>query len=181
MNDYAFDISLPCKFLNEEWQYKQIILTHISVRPEISLHPELIDFFKLLNLRITSTEFFHRTPWPGWGTIHIDNHDNFDRARINYLIEDDSSSFLGFFKSRKDGYVAKGATGGSPIRYKNEDVDLIYKHKIKQPSVIQTGIPHGVYNPTGVRYSLGVYMSDINEGYQLTFKQAIDRFKEFIV
>jgi hypothetical protein len=57
----------------------------------------------------------------------------------------------------------------------------VYKHKVKQPSVLQTGIPHGVFNPTGFRYSLAVYVSDLNEGYQLTFEQARDRLKEFIV
>ena len=87
-NIYAFDLNLPCKFLNENWDYRSIKNLHTKVNIETAMHVEAINFFKLINLRITSTEVFCRKPYNEWANVHIDNHDNFDRARINYLIED---------------------------------------------------------------------------------------------
>jgi hypothetical protein len=181
-NIYAFDLNLPCKFLNENWDYKLFRLPHIIVNTESSIHLEAINFFKSLNLRITSTELFCKMPFNGVD-IHIDNQNAVDRARINYLIRDDSNSYLGFYKPKKNnvGTLSSSPTGSIPIRFKSEDVELVYKHIVKTPSVIQSGLPHGVFNPTGYRYVLAVYMSDLYEEYQLTFEQARDRFKDFIV
>lgn len=182
MNDYAFDLNLPCTVLNQEFDYKKILTPHSRQSIADSLSPDFVTFMDSIGLRIISVEMFRRRPDPVFNTIHIDDHNQHDRARINYVIED-VDSVMGFFKPKNDdsGFLTNGAVGGQPRRYHLHEVDLVYQHVIKKPSVIQTGIPHGVLNPHGVRYSLAIHVCNKNSNSVITFEDAQRIFQKYIV
>ena len=157
-------------------------MPHLKLPIDVALSAELVEFFNLLGLKVTSVEMFFKRAKPEFDIIHIDDFDQTDRARINYVIED-SNSVMGFFrpKALDSGYLASGAAGGKPKRFNPHEVDLVYQHKIKKPSVIQTAIPHAVLNPHGIRYSLAVYLFDKNSNSNLTFNEARRVFQKYIV
>jgi hypothetical protein len=182
MNQYAFDLDLPCIFLNEKFNYKKIRTPHLKTNIEKSLSSDCLIFFDTLGLKVTSTELFYKTPSDSIEYIHIDDFDCVDRARLNYLIED-NNSMLYFYKPKRSdaGHRGTNATGGKPIRYNLDEVELVYQHRIGRPSVIQSELPHAVFNPNGIRYNLAVYLSDKTSGKKISFLDAFERFSNFIV
>jgi hypothetical protein len=182
MNPYAFDLNFPCEFLNKNFNYRKILLKHSKIPIEECLSTEILDFFQSLNVEITSTELFFKMPNLLYDTIHTDDAGVSDRARMNYIIED-TNSLMGFFKPKcsDSGYLATGVAGGKPIRYFLSDVDLIYKHTIKKPSIIQTAIPHGILNPYGIRYSLAIYFLNKRNNSRVQFNESREIFQNYIV
>lgn len=182
MNQYAFDLNLPCSFLHEKFLYKKIRTPHLKTNIGKTLSGDILIFFDKLGMKVTSTELFYKTPSNNIDFIHIDDFDCIDRARLNYIIED-NNSMLYFYKPKNSNAGRRGtnATGGQPIRYNLDEVELVYQHRIAHPSVIQSEIPHAVFNPTGIRYNLAVYLSDKSSGKRIGFLDAFERFFDFVV
>jgi hypothetical protein len=182
MNPFAFDLNFPYEFLNKNFNYRKIIHPHSKIAIEECLSTEILDFFQSLDVEVTSTELFFKRPKSIYDVIHIDESDGLDRARLNYVIED-NNSLMGFFKPKFSelGYITKGAIGGTHIRYALSDMDLIYEHTIKKPSIIQTAIPHAILNPYGIRYSLAIYFLNKRNNSRIKFNEAREIFQNYIV
>jgi hypothetical protein len=182
MSPYVFDLNFPCEILNKNFVYKHIKRQQADIPIETCLSAEILNFFQSLNLKVTSTELFFKFKNPKYGVIHYDDKGVTDRARLNCVIEDINSS-MGFFKP-KNGIIGKplmAALHSTPIYYDINDVELVYQHRIKKSSIIQTAIPHAILNPYGIRYSLAVYFLNKNNKSKLTFNEAMEIFKEYII
>ena len=97
MNNCAFDLCLPCDFINSDFNHRLIKQRHSKVEIVKCLSQEVIIFFQSLNLKATSAELFIKQPASEYDLIHIDDFDCPDRARFNYVIED-QNSVMGFFR-----------------------------------------------------------------------------------
>jgi hypothetical protein len=182
MNNYAFDFYVPFNIINQNFDYKNITTPHSKQLIPTSLSLEFINFVDSLGFKIVSVELFIRRPNTNFDTIHIDDHDVHDRARINCVLES-VNSVMGFFKPKNEncGYLTTGAVGGQPKRYNLDEVDLVHQHVITSASVIQTGVPHGVLNPYSKRYSIAMHFVDKRTNSIVTFNDARQAFEKYII
>jgi len=180
-NIFSFDLQIPCNCIREDFDYKEKInREHCRLTVDEVVDKDFIQFLKSLDIKITIVEGFRKYPKQGNYFIHKDDFDCNDRAKLNYLLED-QDSYMVWYKSNSPGFIMDGATGAKPVRYFPWNVDLLHTAKVKKPSVIQSQIPHDIINPNSVRYNLAISIRDSNTDGIITYAEAYNRFKDYLM
>ena len=180
MTIFSQDLNLPVPFLHDDFNCKTIFTAHSVVETSKTMHKDALEFFHNLGISITSVELFYRRPSPKYGIVHIDNIGYDDRLNINYVIGGEGS-LMSWFKTLKEGYTTTGDTGATPVRYHFEDVELIHSAEIKQPSIIQSAIPHAILNKYKPRWCVCANIRDVNTKKVITMNEGIERLKEYLI
>lgn len=182
MYNLSRDLALPCAFLHQSYNPKKTFLAHSIVDKDSTISKEAIDFFNDHGISITSVELFYRRPSPQWGIVHIDNDGSFDRLNINFVIGGDDS-VMGWFKTKTldAGYTTVGDTGAVPRRYHSSEVELIHTASIKQPSLIQGGVPHAILNTKKQRWCVCANIRDSKTQHVVTWDLARDRLEKYFI
>jgi len=180
MNIFSQDLNLPVPFLHQNFDCKKIFIAHSIVNTETTLDKSTLDFFRDYGINITSVELFYRRPHPKYGIVHVDNVGYSDRLNLNYVVGGEDS-VMSWFKPLKEGYTTTGDTGATPMRYHFEDVELIHSAEIKQPSMIQSAVPHAILNQKKPRWCICANIRDIKTRDVITMQDGIDRLKEYLL
>ena len=113
--------------------------------------------------------------------IHIDGHDVSDRACVNFIVGG-VGSLMHWYKLRpKVGITEQVSTqAGTPYTlYRPEEVEHVFSHAVKWPTIVQTGVPHNITNHTaGPRWCISCDISKKeNPEAGLTMVEALEVFK----
>jgi hypothetical protein len=181
MENLSIDLNLPCKVLQDSFNPKHYFESHQTVPVNVCLHQTLLDFLKLYNIYVTSVELFYRRPNPNYGIVHVDNEGYTDRLNINWIVGGDDSVMSWFNPiNNNPGYVTVGDTGSTPRRWDFKDVELIHSAEIKQPSLIQSAVPHAILNTKKQRWCVCANIRDIKTQSVITMAMAQDRLRNYI-
>lgn len=180
MDIFSKDLTLPVDFLNKEFDCKHMFAAHSVIDTESSLSTDVLELLGDHGIQITSVELFYRRPNPKYGIVHIDNIGFPDRLNLNYVIGGDGS-VMSWFKPLKEGYTTTGDTGATPMRWNFDDVELIHSAEIKQPSIIQSAVPHAILNKNKARWCVCANMRDTRTRSVITMQDGMERLKEYLV
>jgi hypothetical protein len=182
---YCVDLTIPVGPLKD-----YSILDHTSNEPEIffadpkQVSEEFKQWLDQQGLVMTYPPLIFYTPNGQQCGIHIDGFAVSDRACINFILGG-SGSLMHWYKLRPDtGITEQVATqAGTPYTlYEPEQVDHVYSHAVKWPSIVQTGIPHNITNHT--KESRWCLSCDISRKETpeagLTMAEALEVFKKWI-
>ena len=181
MDIFNLDLTLPVDFLHPEFNPKKIFTAHSTVDISTTIHKQAIELLLDHNITITSVELFYRRPNPNYGIVHVDNEGYSDRLNINWVIGGDDS-VMGWFAPVNDnpGYVTVGDTGAPPRRWDFKDVELIHSAEIKQPSLIQSAVPHAILNTKKQRWCVCANIRDVTTQAVVNIAMAQDRLSNYI-
>lgn len=181
MDNLSKDLALPCNFLHNDFNHKQYTFAHTVVNMASTLHQDAIEFFYDHGIKITAVEIFYRRPSPQYGIVHIDNEGYTDRLNLNYVIGGEGSTMSWFRTlSPSAGYLTEGDTGARPRRYHMHEVEIIHSAEIKQPSIIQSAVPHAILNTSTRRWCVCANIRDTKTNEVVTWSMATDRLKNYI-
>lgn len=180
MDIFSKDLNLPVRFLNEDFDCKLMFTAHSVVDTKSTLSADVLDLLADHGIQITSVELFYRRPNPKYGIVHVDNVGFADRLNLNYVIGGEGS-IMSWFRPLKEGYTTVGDTGATPMRWNFTDVELIHSAEIKQPSIIQSAVPHAILNKNKARWCVCANMRDSKNRSVITMQDGIERLKEYLV
>jgi len=184
------ELNLNLKILRDDFKYLTYHRSqHMIYRPEPekSLHPELISFFKSLNVK--TKVFLFKTPPKIKSAIHSDGITTNNRdCAINWVWgaeehimcwwKEKSNNVKSTFNNARDTHASVG-----PVEYLNwniDQVDLIQSVKITKPSLVKIGMPHSVENFSNTdRWCLSIRM--ILPPSTVTWDKSLKLFKEYII
>lgn len=183
---YAVDLKIPVSPLAD---YSS--LNQTGNEPEIwfAKHEDVHnDFKKWLDeqgLVMTYPPLLFYTPAGQQCGIHIDGFAVADRACVNFILSG-AGSLMHWYKL-KEGYEISEQVqtqAGTPYTlYQPYQVDHVYSHAVKWPTIVQTGVPHNIHNHTlEPRWCISCDISKKeNPEAGLTMAQALEVFKTWIV
>lgn len=182
---YCVDLTIPVSPLKD-----YSVLNQIGDEPEIYFaDPEQVsnEFKQWLDangLVMTYPPLIFYTPKGQQCGIHIDGFDITDRVCVNYIYGG-TGSLMHWYKRKDDCGVTEQVEtqAGTPYTlYEPEQVEHVYSHAVKWPSIVQTGVPHNIHNHTKEgRWCLSCDISKKeNPEAGLTMAEAMDVFKKWI-
>ena len=183
---HAIDLNIPIGPLRD-----YSTLNHTSAEPEIffasfdDVSPDFTHWLDSQGLVMTYPPLIFYTPNGQQCGIHIDGFDITDRACVNFVLGG-AGSLMHWYKLRPDIEVTEQITtqAGTPYTlYSPTQVDHVYSHAVKWPTIVQTGVPHNITNHThSSRWCISCDISKKdNPEAGLTMAEALEVFKTWIV
>ena len=145
---------------------------------------DIFNFFNSLNLKILLVESFFKTTGAKGG-IHVDFTGG-DYVKLNWVFGDSNAKMIWYEPINTSPndilskFLHKTATNTSYILYHLNRVKEIERAVIKNPTLVQVGIPHNVLDVTEDRICVSIVIKDKNTNKRLTMSEAVDRFNSYI-
>jgi hypothetical protein len=142
---------------------------HVNVDPAV-ISPYWYNLMERNNLILRRVELFYGPPdTPYTLGIHIDNGYG-DRSKINWVFGGEGCT-MHWYKAIAHSQKEVGIT---PVHsqytlYEPSEVKLIHTNTIKNPSLIQAGIPHNIVNPGHERWCYSMVIEDPATNDNATF------------
>jgi len=182
---YSIDLTVPFGPLND-----YSILNHTGTEPEIffakseNVDQQFVEWLRQQELVMTYPPLIFYTPPGQQCGIHIDGYDISDRACVNFIFGG-AGSLMHWYKLRPDISTTEQVQtqAGTPYTlYTPQQVEHVFSHAVKWPSIVQTGIPHNITNHThGPRWCISCDISKKeNPEAGLTWDESIEVFKKWI-
>lgn len=145
------------------------------------INPELIKFLDTLNLQVTYVEsFFKNRGHTGKGDVHVDCEGG-NYVKLNWVFGAGESLMCWYEpKDNLQKSTCISPTKTSFLKYKEFEVNLIESAPIKNPTIVQVGIPHNVINVTENRLCISVVICTKGIKQRVSMQQALDIFKDYI-
>jgi hypothetical protein len=144
--------------------------------------PNLLHFLNELDLTVNFAEIFYTPPNKNL-FIHIDNNYISNNCKLNWVYGG-SGSVMEWWerKNPKAPLEFKLTDIGSKYIYFNRDECVkVWQHEVKQPSLVNVGIPHSVQNNTNAaRWCVSHSIYDLDRNKQLEWQDAIKIFDKFL-
>ena len=183
---YCVDLNIPVEPLKDYFELNQT-----GNEPAIWFaNPKYIsnDFKQWLDqhgLVMTYPPLIFYTPKGQQCGIHIDGYDVTDRACVNFILQG-AGSLMHWYKLKPSTTVTEQVEtqAGTPYTlYEPGQVEHVYSHAVKWPSIVQTGVPHNITNHTSEpRWCISCDISrKENPEAGLTMAEALEVFKKWIV
>jgi hypothetical protein len=145
------------------------------------INPELVKFFDTLNLHITYlASFFKKRGHTGKGSVHVDATGG-DYVKLNWVFGAGESLMCWY--EPKDNFnksISINVANTSYVQYEDFEVNLIDSAPIKNPTIVQVGIPHNVINATEDRLCISVVICIKGSENRVPMQVALDIFKDHI-
>lgn len=181
---YAKDLSLPFSPLAD-----YSLLNHTSNEPVIyfenpsNVSTQFATWLDEQGLVMTYPPLIFYTPAGQQCGIHIDGFDVTDRAVVNFIFGG-AGSLMHWYKRKEDAGVTDQVEtqAGTPYTlYDPYQVEHVYSHAVKWPSIVQTGVPHNITNHTaGPRWCISCDISKKETPEAgLTMAEALEVFKQW--
>lgn len=141
---------------------------------------KLQEFVYHRGLYITHAEAFYTPPFTGLG-IHIDGKKADDHCKLNFVWGGEGSIMQWWRPINPDSSLP----GQTPIdtdylRYHVTDCELVYEAQIGQPSLVNAGRPHSIYNQSHTgRWCMSYVLRWIKGKSLLQWAEAVDKFQHF--
>lgn len=149
--NYAIDLSIPIPhplinpaILNQTGDQAEIWFTELD---NVSI--DFKQWLDNLGLIMTYPPLIFYTPKGKQCGIHIDGHSPFsDRAVMNWCVQGVGSMMHWYrLKNNEKPFEITDTQAGTPyIQYHPNQVEHLYSHTVKWPTIVQTGIPHNIHN-----------------------------------
>jgi hypothetical protein len=142
------------------------------------INPVLHATLKLLGVRVSYAECFRLNPYQV-NNIHTDTVRG-DYIKINWIYGGKDSTMSWYTpntESTKN--LMLTATGTTYENYELDEVTLVHKQQLHNPSLVQVGVPHDVQNYSELRYALSFVIA--KEDKRLTMNEAIELFSNYII
>lgn len=182
---YAVDLTIPVGPLVD-----YSVLNHTSNEPEIffanpkDVSGEFTQWLDSQGLVMTYPPLVFYTPKGQQCGIHIDGSGITDRASVNFILGGVGSLMHWYKLLPTTDITEQTATqAGTPYTlYEPHQVEHVFSHAVKWPSIVQIGVPHNIHNHTvGPRWCLSCDISKKeNPEAGLTMEEALDVFKKWI-
>lgn len=139
-----------------------------------------------LGLVMTYPPLIFYTPKDKQCGIHVDGHSaDCDRAVMNWCVQG-AGSMMHWYKLKQDEkpFETTDTQAGTPyIQFHPKQVDHLFSHVVKWPTIVQTGIPHNIHN--NVWEDRWLISCDISQKDKpeagLTMSEALEVFKQWII
>lgn len=178
-NFYFLNIDIP--LFKEGITFQDIPKTSIAViDKEKYLNEKMFMFFDSLDLKIFFVETFFKT-LEHQGGIHIDGSGG-DYAKLNWVFGGGDSKMCWYEPLDKTSKIKiKTSTGTSCISYSRDQVNEIERTVIKNPTLVQVGIPHNIIDVTEDRYCVSILYRNKNNDIRPTMLRSVQTFKNYIL
>jgi hypothetical protein len=178
MNNYCLDLKFDFLPLRKDFDPYCIPIGHTKL-DEQYISDEFFQCIDSLNLVLLYMEVFVKGPNYGPG-VHVD-HGKLDMAKLNWVYGGSDSTMCWY--KQKPGIKHIPKFNVTPIKsqsiiYDIDDVDLVHEQRIGFPSLIQSGVPHGIYTKDETRhcYSAVLFTKDWK---RLKFSEMAELFKDY--
>lgn len=180
MNNFYF-LNLDIPLFKEGITFRDIPKTSIAMLDkEKYLNNKIFTFFDSLDLKIFFVETFFKTS-EHCGGIHVDGNGG-DYTKLNWVFGGGDSKMCWYEPIDKTPKPkVKTATGTSCISYSRDQVNEIEKTIIKNPTLIQVGVPHSVIDVTEDRYCVSILYQNKNNNMRPTMLRSIQTFKNYLL
>lgn len=144
---------------------------HVGVDPEI-INPYWYELMESNGLILRRVELFYgpeNTPYTLG--IHIDNGPG-DRSKINWVFGGEGCTMHWYRITNskpKDQLNLTTPVGSRYNVFEPDEVTMIHTNTIKNPSLVQAGIPHNIINPGKERWCYSMVVEDPATGDNATF------------
>jgi hypothetical protein len=179
MNNFYF-LNLDIPLFKEGITFQDIPKTSIAKIDEVKyLNEKIFMFFDSLGLKIFFVETFFKTP-EQQGGIHIDGVGG-DCTKLNWVFNGGSSK-MGWYRPINNilGTKHKTATGTSYTSYSRNQVDEIEHCTIQNPTLVQVGIPHCIFDVTEDRFCVSILFKNKISNQIPTMNESVQIFKKYI-
>jgi hypothetical protein len=181
-NEYCTDISFNFLVIKDTFDYKKYKGSWHNLINENIFESDFSILLDSINLKITWAELFYLGPSSIKDfAIHTDNAGG-DYVKLNWVFGGENSKMQWY--TVKEGVVKvpnKTAIGSVYLAYNSNELDLVHQQSVKQPSIVQVGIPHNLYNPETDAFCLSIVLRDKTTDIRLTMQQALQLFKNYII
>lgn len=172
---YSLDLQINIPLLRKDFVLERFKEPkHLRPSTETIVSDEMFKFFDQHNLTIGSEIFF--TPPMAHTTVHADDHG--DIIKLNWIIGG-RGSVMQWWKPRIENPIVYTEHNGPTIRYKINEVSLLHAAEIKQPSMVQVGIPHNVLNGGENRWCISLIPVTKTDRSRLTWNQGLEIFGRY--
>ena len=180
MNNFRF-LNLDIPLFKEGITLDDIQKTFITVIDEEKyLNEKIFKFFDSLDLEIFFVETFFKQA-NNKNKIHIDGTGN-DYTKLNWVFGGGQSKMKWY--APLDNTLRplfKTATDTSYVAYTPEQVTEVESSIIRNPTLVQVGVPHNVVDITEDRLCISVlFRNKINKN-RLTMLESVQTFKKYII
>jgi len=143
------------------------------------LSDEIFKFFDSLNLNLFLVEVFYKSPGDTGG-IHVDVRIG-DFTKLNWVYGGGDSK-MNWYDPLVETYniVQKTTANTSYISYSRHQVKKIEDTVIKNPTLVQVGVPHDVSNVTEDRFCISFVFLD-KQNKRLAMKESVELFQQYII
>ena len=143
------------------------------------IHDDILNFFDLLNLQIILVETFFKGPGSS-GHVHVDDAGG-DYVKLNWAFGGGESKMCWYsLNHTTNDTVRKTAANTSFTPYPDDQVTEIEKVEIRNPTIVQVGVPHNIIDVTEDRYCVSFVFKDKTTNRRLTMEESRNRFKDFL-
>jgi len=178
-NFYFLNLDIP--LFKEGITFLDIPKTSIAIiDKEKYLNEKIVKFFDSLDLTIFFVETFFKTPSKSGG-IHIDAGGG-DYTKLNWVFGGGDSK-MGWYEpiDKKFKPIFKTSAGTPYISYTRNQVTEIEKTVIKNPTLVQVGIPHNVFDVTEDRFCVSILFKNKINNQKPTMVESVQIFKQYII
>lgn len=173
---YSLDLNIPVQFPNVNLKLDSFRKpTHLRPPTDHLVSADTIKFFDSLNLSVGSELFF--SPPNANTTIHTDDHGG-DIIKLNWIIGG-RGSLMRWWKPLVDKPLAYTIHAGPTTRYDRKEVELLHSAEIKQPSMVQVGIPHSILNTGENRWCISLIPTRKENNQRLTWAEGLEIFGSY--
>jgi len=179
MNNLCIHLKSSLTLLKETYDPFSAPLGHSKLDTE-HINDEFFRLIDSLNLKLLYVEIFVKGPNYGPG-VHVD-HGKISMAKLNWVYGG-KDSYMTWYKVIPE-KVSNLRINVTPINsysvvYPEDTVEEIFRSEIRCPSMIQSGIPHGIHTSDEARYCYSAVLLHKERG-RLTFQEMVDLFKDYI-
>lgn len=174
---FSIDLDIKIPVLNSSFEL-EAFNKPMHLRPETAsmVNEELIDFFLSKDI-VLGSELFFLPPFIN-STIHADSYG--DLIKFNWIFGG-SGSVMNWWKPKVERAVVYTEHNSPTIRYDKQEVELVHSAVVKQPSMVQVGIPHNVKNKKENRWCISLIPLDKKTNQRLTWDQGLTLFKDYTI
>ena len=179
MQNFSF-LNLNISLFKEGITVDDLPRSNISILDQKKyLNNEIFKFFDLLNLNLFLVEVFYKSPGDTGG-IHVDVIIG-DFTKLNWVYGGGDSKMNWYKPFDNKHIVLQKTTANTPyISYSRHQVEKIEDTIIKNPTLVQVGVPHDVSNVTEDRFCISFVFRDNITNRRLTMAESLERFKDYI-
>ena len=179
MNNFYF-LNLDIPLFKEGITFHDITKVSIAILDEEKyLNEKIFMLLDSLGLKIFFVETFFKTPDKPSG-IHIDASGG-DYTKLNWVFGGGDSK-MGWFEpiDKKPKLISKNTAGKPFVSYAQNEVTEIERTVVKNPTLIQVGLPHNVFDVTEERFCVSILFKHKSSDQRPTMNESVQIFKKYI-
>lgn len=177
-NFYCNPLNFSYEPFKSDFDFRKLKVEYTTPSVD-NVNPEIVQLLKELNIQIHRIDFFYKEPREPLSEIHIDGQKG-DYAKINWIYGGKNSKMIWYDiinETEKD--FSHTIENGAYTSFQLNEVTPVYENDLLQPSLVQVGVPHAIYNPHEVRYCISLVLK--NKHRRLQMSEACTLLKDYLL